>query len=246
MSASTLILKNSKGWFAAGAEVQKAMTLLSDGAFKLFVYVCLNARRDSGTLEITQTDLAKALKKSKGSIRSHLREMESSGMCTIQFTKHPFARGVIQIAEAFWPYQKPDGPAVAPQGSDAFVLQIRKMLQARACIRTSFTVADEILAKRWFAQGLPLERIEQAILMGCVRKYVSWRNNQMQSPIASLSYFEPVLDEVERQKIDPEYWGYLRFRMRRMEELWRQAHNNPARPAEDSHANDRGECAPRG
>jgi hypothetical protein len=43
MSKEPLVLKNPRGWFAAGAEVQKAMTLLSDGAFKLFVYLCLKA-----------------------------------------------------------------------------------------------------------------------------------------------------------------------------------------------------------
>src|SRR5438093_7200 len=63
MSASPLVLKNPKGWFAAGAEVEKALTLLSDGAFKLYVYLCLNVRRDTATLETTQTELARGLKK---------------------------------------------------------------------------------------------------------------------------------------------------------------------------------------
>ena len=45
MSKDPLILKNPRGWFAAGAEVQKAMELLSDGAFRLFIYLCLNARQ---------------------------------------------------------------------------------------------------------------------------------------------------------------------------------------------------------
>ena len=36
-------LKHAHGWFAAGPEMARAMTLLSDGAFKLFVYLCLQA-----------------------------------------------------------------------------------------------------------------------------------------------------------------------------------------------------------
>lgn len=47
------------GWFAAGSYVQKAMNLLSDGAFRVFVYLCLNARPDSGVLECSLTQLAK-------------------------------------------------------------------------------------------------------------------------------------------------------------------------------------------
>jgi len=44
MSNDTLVLKNPRGWLASGAEVQRAMDLLSDGAFRLFIYLCLNAR----------------------------------------------------------------------------------------------------------------------------------------------------------------------------------------------------------
>ena len=51
MTKEQLVIKNPRGWFAAGIEVQKAMNLLSDGAFKLFMYLCLNARRDSGRLD---------------------------------------------------------------------------------------------------------------------------------------------------------------------------------------------------
>jgi hypothetical protein len=51
MTKEPLVIKNPRGWFAAGIEVQKAMNLLSDGAFKLFMYLCLNARRDSGRLD---------------------------------------------------------------------------------------------------------------------------------------------------------------------------------------------------
>ena len=56
--------------------------------------------------------------------------------------------------------------------------EIRKMLSARACIRPSFSTADEILARRWFNTSVPLDRIGQAILLGRARKYVAWRNNK--------------------------------------------------------------------
>ncbi len=225
MSTSPLILKNRKGWFAAGVEVQKAMTMLSDGAFKLFVYLCLHARRDSGLLETSQSDLARAVQKASGTIRSHLREMEAAGICRTQFSHHPLAPGSIQITEEFWPYESTGGDPASQHGSEAFVSEIRKMLQARACVRTSFSVADEILARQWFARGLALESIQQAILLGCARKYMSWRNNESHGPINSLQYFQPVLEELEPQKIAPGYWDYTRYRLQRMEALWEKAHS---------------------
>ena len=61
MRASRLELKRASGWFAAGAEVLQAATLLSDPAFKLFVWICLHAERNSGRLHFELTDLARAL-----------------------------------------------------------------------------------------------------------------------------------------------------------------------------------------
>ena len=73
--------------------------------------------------------------------------------------------------------------------------------------------------------GSDLELIEWAIMIGCIRKYVSWRNNQTRTMIASLKYFAPVLEEVLNMKADPEYWAYLRYRLTRMENEWKQNHN---------------------
>lgn len=105
-----LTLKNEKGWFAAGAEVEKALTLLSDGACKLFVYLCLEAPRDRGTLEVSQLELAKSLRKGTQTIRRHLREMEKNGVCLLSgFAPVPYCRGTIEITEPFWPYRRTPG-----------------------------------------------------------------------------------------------------------------------------------------
>ena len=39
--------------------------------------------------------------------------------------------------------------------------------------------------------------------------------------IVSLKYFQPVLEEVQGMKADPEYWAYLRYRLTRMENEWK-------------------------
>ena len=48
MSSSPLRLKNTRNWFAAGVEVQQALEILTDGAFKVFMHLCLNAERKTG------------------------------------------------------------------------------------------------------------------------------------------------------------------------------------------------------
>ena len=58
--------------------------------------------------------------------------------------------------------------------------------------------------------------------MGCVRKYVSWRNNQTRSLINSLSYFQSIIEELKDQKLDSEYCNYIRHRLGRMENYWKE------------------------
>jgi hypothetical protein len=229
MSTPPLVLKHPKGWFAAGAEVEKALALLSDGAFKLFVYLCLNARRDTATLVTTQTELARGLKKGSTAIRHYLSELETQGVCCSHFSRSPATRGRVKILEDYWPYHKAQ-PSKLDDRAENFVSALKRLLQARSCVQLVFSTSDEILARHWFQRGLSLERIEQAILLGCVRKYASWRNNSRRNPIRSLHYFESVVEELHQQNPQPDYWNYLRSRLQRLEKLWDQDH--PADPVD--------------
>jgi len=48
MNTPRLILKQPTRWFAAVREFAQTITLLSDGAFRLCVYACLRAGRQTG------------------------------------------------------------------------------------------------------------------------------------------------------------------------------------------------------
>ena len=229
MNPSPLRLKNARNWFAAGMEVHLALEKLTDGAFKVFMHICLNAERSTGMLHTTQTELARNLKKSNGTIRKYLVEMEKAGISRNSFSNSPRTQGSVQISQPYWPYEngaenKPD------DGADRFVSEIKTMLQERACVRSSFSTADEVLARQWFDAGVPLERIQQAILLGCARKYVAWRNNPaVQGPISSLRYFATIIEEIAQQKLDPDYWEFLRARIPRHEKLWIEKHQEEPR-----------------
>ena len=124
---------------------------------------------------------------------------------------------------------------MADTGAEKFISEIRKLLGERACVRSSsFSTADEVLARQWFNAAVPLDRIAQAILLGCTRKYVAWRNNQaVQGPILTLRYFDPTLEEITNQKLDADYWEFLRFRIQRHEKLWIEKHQEEKETAAD-------------
>jgi hypothetical protein len=230
MNPSPLRLKNTRNWFAAGMEVQQAIETLTDGAFKVFMHICLNAERQTGLLHTTQVELARNLKKSHGAVRKYLVEMEKAGISRNSFSNSPRTRGSVQISSPYWPYES-EAEHTTDDGADRFVSEIRTLLRERACVCSSFSTADEVLARQWFNAAVPLERIRQAILLGCARKYVAWRNNPaVQGPISTLRYFTPIIEEIAQQKLDPDYWEFLRARIQRHEKLWIEKHQEELQP----------------
>jgi hypothetical protein len=208
-------LRDPGGW---NVSLHRALTL-PDGAFKLYVWLRLNARMDTGALETSQSDLSRALKKARGTIRANLRTLEQADVCRMKFPRNPHARGWIQITDDYWPYERGEATAEDP-ALRAYLDQVRKILGARACIRTPLSTADELLARDWHAQGVKIEHVAQAVLIGCARKYVSWRNGAPPTPIGSLAYFQSILEEAKDQNAPDEYWEYTRFRIEQMEKLW--------------------------
>jgi hypothetical protein len=213
------VLKHPTGWFAAGREVAAAMTLLSDGAFKLYVFLCLRADRSSGRLEIDQSSVANSLAKSRRSVVAYFGELKQQGVCEVNFAANQHTRGVVQISAAFWPYVIP-APAENPKSADNYIQRIRSLLEARGCVRFTLAPADEKLARILFSGDIPIEDVEHAILLGCTRKYVSWLNGQPSGLIASLGYFRSIVDEVAQMDTSQDYWRYISESLDKYERAW--------------------------
>ena len=120
-----LALKRPSGFFAAGREIEQALALLSDGAFKLFVHVCLHADRRSGRLRFRHGDLARRLGKSPRSITSYLRELQLKRVCQVQPAPNQHRMGSIEIADRCWPYHKQNAETTSNDQAN-YVEQVRK------------------------------------------------------------------------------------------------------------------------
>jgi predicted membrane GTPase involved in stress response len=222
MSAPRLILKHPTGWFAAGREFAQAMTLISDGAFKLYVHVCLSANRRTGRMVTSRNELARAVKQSLERVATALVELEERGVCAVAGNGN--ANLALEIGDRFWPYQKQPGPGCTRGAETEFVGKVRALFLAPACVQASFSAADEKIAVQLHRRGVQLEQMARAILLGSARKYVSMINAGAQTPITSLQYFADVIDEVIRSPIPESYWEPLRAKVTRMEKQWLQAH----------------------
>lgn len=213
MRQSHFQLKFSKGWFAAGQEVAHALQLLSDGAFKLFVWLCLHAERSRGALSATPAELARTLGKTEPEICLALEELERQGVCSLK------TEGVIEIRDRFWPYQRQYKPT-ASEESRHYVEQVKRLFLQCRCVQSSFTAADEKLAESLFRRGIPLLQVEHAILLGAVRKYGAILQHGPGTPISSLHYFTDLFEEVRRQETSPGYWTYIAHKVTTFERTW--------------------------
>ena len=219
-------LKHPTGWFAAGREVARALTLLSDGAFKVYIHLCLNADRRTGRLSAEQGGLAKTLRKSRRSVVTYLDELRHHGVCSIQAAVNQHLGGEIEICDPFWPYEKAR-LSIKTDTLAGYIEQARRLLGARPCVGNAFTHADERLAAALFERKVPIEDIEHAVLLGCARKYVALINHQNHDSIVSFSYFQSVVEEVRELKMPAEYWSHLQIRLDRLEQQWAQMKSAP-------------------
>lgn len=179
MSTRTrLQLKQPTGWFAAGREVARALQLLSDATFKVFLWLCLHAERGCGALTATSAEIAKGISKPENEIRACLQELQHQRVCVVE-------PGLIRITDAFWPYRRTSMVSSTEQ-ERRYVDEVKRLFLERRCVQSGFSAADEKLAHSLYRRGLSLAQIKQAILLGTVRKYLLIAEHGQSTPISSL------------------------------------------------------------
>jgi hypothetical protein len=72
---------------------------------------------------------------------------------------------------------------------------------------------DRQTAVALHARGVPLFAVESALLLASVRRLGRSLHMPPLSPIRSLAYFLPVIQEVLDQPISEDYLGYLRMKV---------------------------------
>jgi len=223
LSNSRSKLKISTGWFAAGVSFQRALTLLSDGAFKLFAYISLAADRGTGRFEASQTDLAHALSKSRRVIGKYMAELEQKGICSISSGRNQYARNIFKILDEYWPYHRPTiADETKRKEEDAYVAAVRDGFLATGCTKGKFGIGDEKSAKAMKERGVSLEQVQEALLLGAFRKYGSWLNGSSPDPIGSLTYFELLLSEIHDRPLPSGYREYLHTKVAQLARNWEE------------------------
>jgi hypothetical protein len=229
-------MKRSFGWFAAGQEVATALLLLSDAAFKLYIFLCLNVDRHSARMVWEPMELANLLHRDCQSVSDSLRELYRRGVCIQRLTTagpFPKDRISVEICDRFWPYEKPPVEEFGID-QDNYVQRVRQMLLRPACVCSSFSAADERLAAVLYRRGVTLIHVQRAIWLGCARKYASLLNAEEFAPrlISSLHYFSILVEEVSDSPAGEDYWKHVEYKVSQFERMWKERAGNPNRKDE--------------
>ena len=95
------------------------------------------------------------------------------------------------------------------------------------------SASDQWLARHFYQDGVPLETVETALLLGSLRRLIRPAESPRLAPIRSLAYFRPVIDELQENPAPENYREYLRLKLRMA------THKSPADDQKNTFSNDR-------
>src|SRR5215471_9029889 len=95
-----LRLKQASGWFAAGREVALALETLSAEAFRLYLYLCLYAERQTGQTLWNPDDIAHWFQCGSEQVRTSMAELCRQEVCAL------VGDAAVEIRDRFWPYER--------------------------------------------------------------------------------------------------------------------------------------------
>jgi hypothetical protein len=76
------------------------------------------------------------------------------------------------------------------------------------------SVSGQWLARRLYDDAVLLHVVETALLLGSLRRLIRPADAPRLSPIRSLAYFRPVIDELRAHPAPESYLDYLRLKLR--------------------------------
>ena len=75
---------------------------------------------------------------------------------------------------------------------------------------------DRLLAVQLYERGVPLRKIENALVLAAVRRLIRAADAPPLTTVRSLAYFMPVIEEVLETEVGEAYFQYARQKLQRL------------------------------
>jgi hypothetical protein len=96
------------------------------------------------------------------------------------------------------------------------------------------SVPDQRQARMWFDRGVPLEVVETALLLACLRRGTRPTDVPPLPRVRSLAYYQPIIDELLDHPAPSGYLQYLHLKLRHISKT-----PGPAKVQKSTFSNDR-------
>lgn len=101
-----------------------------------------------------------------------------------------------------------------PNPVTAYVIAVVTLYMDMPDTPMRVSASDQWLARHLYQDGVPLETVETALLLGSLRRLIRPADSPRLTPIRSLAYFRPVIEELQENPAPQNYRDYLRLKLR--------------------------------
>ena len=98
--------------------------------------------------------------------------------------------------------------------ADSYVRLIRDLYLKLPITANRFNQSDRLVAAELYRRSVPLDLIRSAFVLAAARRLTRNPNAPPLTPVRSLRYFLPVIDELRAQPLPPRYIEYLESKLR--------------------------------
>lgn len=100
-------------------------------------------------------------------------------------------------------------------GQEEYVRQVLEAYRNTPGTMGTVRRADRMLAAQLYQRGLAVKVIENALVLAATRRMIRPTDAPPLGTIRSLAYFLPVIEEVQKLRVSPDYFEYLRHKLSR-------------------------------
>lgn len=101
-------------------------------------------------------------------------------------------------------------------GEEEYIRQVLEAYRKTPGTMGTARRTDRTVAAQLYRRGLSVEVIENALVLAATRRMIRPTEAPPLGTIRSLAYFLPVIEEVLKLRVSPDYFQYLRHKLARI------------------------------
>ncbi len=103
-----------------------------------------------------------------------------------------------------------------PSGREEYVRKVLEAYRNTPGTCGHLRRPDRLLAVQLYQRGIPLNKVENALVLAAVRRKIRPADAPPLTAVRSLAYFMPVIEEVLETEVSEDYFQYVRQKLQRL------------------------------